>query len=100
VDGKHNAPGPARRQVSVRAQFLHGKAYIFRGQVRSRGRPTPRAPGLLSNLELSLAQYGPGVIGLAEQWFDVLFVEGETFTESIFVDQYFDSKRSLETTPL
>lgn len=75
-----------RDSVQVRRyehQFLHGKAYIFRGQGVIAGSANFTRAGLLSNLELSLAQYGPGVIGQAEQWFDDLFAEGEDFTERL-----------------
>jgi phosphatidylserine/phosphatidylglycerophosphate/cardiolipin synthase-like enzyme len=64
-------------------KFLHGKAYLFRGQGVIAGSANFTQAGLLSNLELALGHYQPSVIAEAERWFDDLFEDAEDYRERL-----------------
>lgn len=75
-----------REDVEVRRyllEFLHGKAYLFRGQGVIAGSANFTAAGLLRNRELALAQYQPGIVEQAERWFDSLWAEGQDYRERL-----------------
>lgn len=75
-----------RETVSVRRfadKFLHGKAYLFRGQGVIAGSANFTQAGLLSNLELALGHYQPSVIAEAERWFDDLYEDAEDYRERL-----------------
>ena len=70
-----------RDSVEVRRylkRFLHGKAYLFRGQGVIAGSANFTYGGLVHNRELALAQYQPNVVAEAEDWFDELWEDGRT----------------------
>jgi len=60
-------------------RFLHGKAYIFRGNGVLAGSSNFTAAGLAGNLELNLGQYQPSVAGRVETWFEELWNEAEPY---------------------
>ena len=65
-----------RDTVEVRRyveRFLHGKAYLFRGQGVIAGSGNFTYGGLVHNRELAIAQYQPNVIAEAEAWFEALW---------------------------
>jgi hypothetical protein len=75
-----------RDSVEVRRylkRFLHGKAYLFRGQGVIAGSANFTYGGLVHNRELAIAQYQPNVIAEAETWFDALWGEGEDYRERL-----------------
>jgi PLD-like domain/Helicase conserved C-terminal domain/SNF2-related domain len=75
-----------RDTVEVRRylkRFLHGKAYLFRGQGVIAGSANFTYGGLVHNRELSIAQYQPNVIGEAEAWFDALWEDAEDYRERL-----------------
>ncbi|CAN5847527.1 helicase-related protein [soil metagenome] len=75
-----------RESVEVRRylkRFLHGKAYLFRGQGVIAGSANFTYGGLVHNRELAIAQYQPNVIGEAQAWFDALWEEGEDYRERL-----------------
>lgn len=75
-----------RDEVEVRRyllRFLHGKAYLFRGQGVIAGSANLTYGGLVHNRELSIAQYQPGVVREAERWFDELWVDAEDYRERL-----------------
>jgi PLD-like domain/Helicase conserved C-terminal domain/SNF2-related domain len=82
----HLAKVLQRNEISVRRyleRFLHGKAYIFRGEVVIAGSANFTYGGLVHNRELALAQYQPNVVAMAEAWFDELWEEGEDYRERL-----------------
>ena len=75
-----------RESVEVRRylkRFLHGKAYLFRGQGVIAGSANFTYGGLVHNRELAIAQYQPNVVAEAEAWFDALWVDGEDYRERL-----------------
>ena len=64
-------------------RFLHGKAYLFRGQGVIAGSANFTYGGLVHNRELALAQYQPGVVKLAEDWFDELWEDSEDYLDRL-----------------
>lgn len=64
-------------------RFLHGKAYLFRGQGVIAGSANFTYGGLVHNRELALAQYQPGVVALAEGWFDELWAGSDDYLERL-----------------
>jgi hypothetical protein len=75
-----------RDEVEVRRyveRFLHGKAYIFRGQGVIAGSANFTYGGLVHNRELSLAHYQPGVVAAAEDWFEELWTDAEDYRERL-----------------
>jgi hypothetical protein len=75
-----------RDSVEVRRylkRFLHGKAYLFRGQGVIAGSANFTYGGLVHNRELAIAQYQPNVIAEAQAWFDALWEEGEDYRERL-----------------
>jgi len=75
-----------RESVQVRRylkRFLHGKAYLFRGQGVIAGSANFTYGGLVHNRELAIAQYQPNVVAEAEAWFDALWAEGEDYRERL-----------------
>ncbi|MGH7662795.1 MAG: helicase-related protein [Gemmatimonadaceae bacterium] len=60
-------------------RFLHGKAYVFRGNGAIAGSSNFTAGGLTHNLELNLGQYQPNVCTAVESWFDDLWDDAESF---------------------
>ena len=61
-------------------RFLHGKAYIFQnGQGVLAGSSNFTAAGLVSNLELNLGQYQPGVTQQVERWFEELWADAAPY---------------------
>jgi hypothetical protein len=64
-------------------QFLHGKAYLFRGQGVIAGSANFTRAGLRFNRELALAQYQPGVIKEAERWFDDLWGGAQDYRQRL-----------------
>jgi hypothetical protein len=75
-----------RESVEVRRylkRFLHGKAYLFRGQGVIAGSANFTYGGLVHNRELAIAQYQPNVVAEAEAWFDALWAEGEDYRERL-----------------
>ncbi len=76
----------SRPEVQVRRfteRFLHGKAYVFGDSNDARAALVTSAnlttAGMLSNLELGLADYSPLVASAAVVWFDQLWQEGTDF---------------------
>jgi hypothetical protein len=75
-----------REDVEVRRylrEFLHGKAYLFRGQGVIAGSANFTGAGLARNRELALAQYQPGIVQQAEEWFDSLWLEADDYRERL-----------------
>jgi hypothetical protein len=75
-----------RDQVEVRRylrRFLHGKAYLFRGQGVIAGSANFTYGGLVHNRELAIAQYQPNVIAEAEAWFNQLWEDAEDYRERL-----------------
>jgi hypothetical protein len=75
-----------RDTVEVRRyleRFLHGKAYLFRGQGVIAGSANFTYGGLVHNRELAIAQYQPGVVAEAERWFDDLWEDAEDYRERL-----------------
>ena len=75
-----------REEVEVRRyleRFLHGKAYLFRGQGVIAGSANFTYGGLVHNRELAIAQYQPNVIAEAEAWFDALWEEGQDYRDRL-----------------
>ena len=63
-----------------RAEFLHGKAFIFGDEAGViAGSANFTAAGLLHNLELDLGQYNPEQVKKARSWFDDLWDAAEPF---------------------
>ena len=63
-----------------RAEFLHGKAFIFGDEAGViAGSANFTAAGLLHNLELDLGQYNPEQVKKARSWFDDLWDAAELF---------------------
>jgi hypothetical protein len=60
-----------------------GKAYLFRGQGVIAGSANFTGAGLARNRELALAQYQPGIVHQAEEWFDALWLEAEDYRERL-----------------
>jgi hypothetical protein len=75
-----------RPEVDVRRyveRFLHGKAYLFRGQGVIAGSANFTYGGLVHNRELALAQYQPAVIRMAEEWFDSLWDGAQDYRDRL-----------------
>jgi hypothetical protein len=75
-----------REEVEVRRylkRFLHGKAYLFRGQAVIAGSANFTYGGLVHNRELAIAQYQPNVVEEAEAWFDELWADGEDYRDRL-----------------
>ena len=75
-----------RESVEVRRylkRFLHGKAYLFRGQGVIAGSANFTYGGLVHNRELAIAQYQPNVVAEAEAWFNALWEDGEDYRERL-----------------
>lgn len=64
-------------------RFLHGKAYLFRGEGVIAGSANFTRGGLQYNRELAIAQYQPNVVALAEAWFDELWDDGVDYRERL-----------------
>ena len=64
-------------------RFLHGKAYLFRGEGVIAGSANFTNGGLQHNRELDIAQYQPNVVALAEAWFDELWETAEDYRERL-----------------
>jgi hypothetical protein len=64
-------------------RFLHGKAYLFRGEGVIAGSANFTRGGLLHNRELAIAQYQPNVVALAEAWFDELWEDADEYRERL-----------------
>lgn len=63
-------------------EFLHGKAYIFRGATGSAvfaGSSNFTYSGLHRNRELNLGQYDPHTVKEVEQWFEQMWEDAEPF---------------------
>jgi hypothetical protein len=64
-------------------RFLHGKAYLFRGEGVIAGSANFTRGGLEHNRELDIAQYQPNVVALAETWFDELWENAQDYRERL-----------------
>jgi hypothetical protein len=64
-------------------RFLHGKAYLFRGEGVIAGSANFTRGGLQHNRELAIAQYQPNVVALAEAWFDELWAGARDYRERL-----------------
>jgi hypothetical protein len=75
-----------RDTVEVRRylqRFLHGKAYLFRGQGVIAGSGNFTYGGLVHNRELAIAQYQPNVVTEAETWFDDLWEDADEYRDRL-----------------
>jgi hypothetical protein len=76
----HSDGVEVRRYVE---RFLHGKAYLFRGEGVIAGSANFTRGGLQHNRELDIVQYQPNVVALAEAWFDDLWEHAEDYRERL-----------------